>query len=79
MEHNPTPYLIDEQLYSERDAAGVLGISKFTLRNSRNTGVLLGVSAPPFVKMGTSVRYKGDTLREWREQFPEQLPLPGMD
>lgn len=82
MDNTSTTDLVDEQLYPEPEAAALLGLSKNTLRNSRNTGQLLGVPAPRFIKMGVSVRYKGSTLREWRDQFPErapeQLTLPGI-
>jgi hypothetical protein len=72
------PLIEDDRLYDENFAADYANCSRSAVRNSRNTGLLLSVPAPPFVKMGSSVRYKGRTLREWREQFPEQLPLDGM-
>jgi hypothetical protein len=42
------------------------------MRNSRHTGRLAGVKAPAFIKMGTVVRYRGKTLKAWRDQFAER-------
>jgi hypothetical protein len=72
------PLIEDERLYGNKISADILNVSPSALRNSRYTGRLLGVPAPPYVKRGPTVSYKGRTLREWNDQFPEQLPLPGM-
>jgi predicted DNA-binding transcriptional regulator AlpA len=62
----------DDQLYSNHEAAKLLGFARNTLRNSRSVGHLAGVTPPPFLKMGSSVRYRGSALREWLAQFNEK-------
>lgn len=62
----------DSVLYDTFTAGVFLGFKPATLRNARHKGKLAGVDAPAFIKMGSAVRYKGKTLRDWREQFTEQ-------
>ncbi len=59
-------------LQNEHGGAALLGCPPTALRLSRVTGLLWGVPAPKFVKIGRSVRYRTDTLREWVAQFAEQ-------
>ena len=59
----------DFQLYSNVEAARVLGVSPVTMKISRSTGVLLGAAAPKFLKMGRVVRYEAPILRDWIRQF----------
>jgi hypothetical protein len=56
-------------LLSSNNAANFLGYSDNTLRNSRYTGTLAGVNAPPHIKLGTSVRYEMESLNGWLKQF----------
>ncbi|WP_086480764.1 helix-turn-helix domain-containing protein [Oceanospirillum sanctuarii] len=56
-------------LITSAQAAEALGFSEYTLRLSRTTGKLAGVQAPPFLKVGRSVRYKQADLFEWLAQF----------
>ena len=57
---------------STTEAARILGYCPATLRNSRWTGMLAGVPAPVFLKVGAkSVRYQRDKLMEWLRQFSE--------
>jgi len=58
-------------LLTEKEAATFLGCAMQTLRSSRVSGTLAGVTAPKFIKMGRWVRYKLDTLEKWQEQFIE--------
>lgn len=60
------------KLLNTRQAADYLGFSPITINNSRYTGLLGGVTAPGFVKMGKSVFYKPSTLDDWLSQFKEQ-------
>lgn len=61
---------LDVDLISTKEAARLLGFSPATLRNSRWTGMLAGVPAPAFLKLGAkSVRYQRTALTEWIEQF----------
>lgn len=67
MNHQVTPIYLDS-----REAAQFLGFSLSTLNNARYTGLLGGVKAPAFSKIGKSVRYKKPTLENWLAQFQEQ-------
>ncbi len=71
--HDQVPNAIeDDGLYDSADSGAFLGFAPTTMRNSRSTGKLAGVEAPAFIKMGSAVRYKGSTLKIWRNQFSEQ-------
>ncbi len=60
-------------LIPEKKAAEYLGFAPVTLRNSRYTGMLAGVPAPRFRKLGTkTVRYERATLAAWLAQFGER-------
>ncbi len=69
-------------LVASKEAATFLGFAEVTLRNSRYTGILAGVPAPAFRKVGTkTVRYERATLTAWLEQFGERAstsaqPIP---
>ena len=56
-------------LLSSNNAANFLDYSDNTLRNSRYTGTLAGVKAPPHIKLGKSVRYSINDLNNWLIQF----------
>jgi predicted DNA-binding transcriptional regulator AlpA len=56
-------------LLSSNNAANFLGYSGNTLRNSRYTGTLASVNAPPHIKLGKSVRYSIEDLNDWLTQF----------
>lgn len=62
----------DDFLYDNAEASAYLSVASNTLRNSRSHGKLAGVTAPAFIKLGSTVRYKGSTLKAWREQFEEK-------
>lgn len=49
-------------LYTEQDAANILGLAPATLRNMRADG-----RGPSFVKIGGLVRYRDNDLVEWIE------------
>lgn len=66
------PVIEDEGFYSTFPAADYLGYKPTTVRNSRCKGILAGVKAPAFIKMGAKVVYLGKTLKEWRAQFVEK-------
>jgi predicted DNA-binding transcriptional regulator AlpA len=59
-------------LFLTTEAAEYLGFSTRTLNNSRYTGLLAGVKAPPYRKMGKAVRYEKGALDTWKAQFKEQ-------
>ncbi|WP_052480850.1 helix-turn-helix domain-containing protein [Gilvimarinus agarilyticus] len=59
-------------LLTNTEAADYLRLSPRTLNNSRYTGLLAGVKAPPYRKMGKAVRYEQSALDNWKAQFTEQ-------
>ncbi len=60
------------KLFDNKQAANYLGFSPTTLNNSRYTGLLGGVKAPPYRKLGKSIRYEQFALDTWLSQFQEQ-------
>ncbi len=62
---------ISEQ-FDTNEAAAYLRFKPATLRNARHTGRLAGVTAPPYKKLGSTVRYERQALDEWFAQFKEQ-------
>ena len=62
----------EHDLLDNYQSANFLGFSPATMRNSRYTGLLAGVPAPSFRKIGRkSVRYERATLTAWLAQFAE--------
>lgn len=61
-----------EILLKPEQAADSIEFSIRTLNNSRYTGMLGGVKAPPYIKIGRSVRYRKSALDNWLAQFQEQ-------
>lgn len=58
-----------ENEMNSKQAAKFLGYSDTTIRVSRSTGALAGVSAPPFVKQGHKIFYDEQDLIAWKSQF----------
>jgi Helix-turn-helix domain len=58
--------------FNNKGAADYLHFSPSTLNNSRYTGLLGGVKAPPYKKLGKSIRYDKTALDAWLGQFKEQ-------
>lgn len=54
------------------ESAKELGFASITLRMSRVTGVLAGVPAPTYRKLGRKVVYDRVILDQWLEQFANQ-------
>jgi predicted DNA-binding transcriptional regulator AlpA len=50
-----------------KEVANLLGIHEANLRKSRSTGYLLGLQAPPHLKLGYVVRYKSEDIISWLE------------
>lgn len=59
-------------LFNTRQAAEYLVLAVATLNNSRYTGLLGGVKAPPFRKLGRTIRYEKSALDAWLAQFTPQ-------
>ncbi len=66
-----TPAYDLDQLLDDKAAAKLLGAAPSSLKQSRYTGSLFGKTAPPFLKLGRSTRYRLSVLLEFRSQFPE--------
>ena len=43
--------------------------SDYTLRRSRSTGLLLGVPAPAYLKIGSRVCYERDVIDAWIDKY----------
>tara|TARA_R110002049_G_scaffold309283_1_gene520072 strand:+ start:2376 stop:2618 length:243 start_codon:yes stop_codon:yes gene_type:complete len=61
-----------DNLLSNRNAAPIVGTTPDALKISRCTGLLFGLPAPKYLKIGRTIRYKKSTLQEWLNQFEEQ-------
>lgn len=61
----------NDSLLDSNQAALFLGAKSSTLKQSRHTGILFGVPAPAFLKLGRSTRYRLAALLKFRDQFPE--------
>jgi hypothetical protein len=65
--------ILDDRLYTRKEAARILGIRPSALEQDVSTGRLGGI---PIVRLGHLVRYSGRTLKQVvRER--EQVPLGG--
>ena len=54
---------------NSKEAAASLGYAEKTLRESRVTGKLAGVTTPAYIKRGHRVIYDEGDLLEWGAQF----------
>lgn len=52
-------------------AAAYLGTTKSNLKTARHTGLLWGETAPEFLKIGRTIRYRRETLAAWASQFTQ--------
>ncbi len=57
-----------DRLITTKELAELLGVSPDTINKSR---VYKTKQFPPFIKMGSSVRYKMSTVSEWIKQQSE--------
>ena len=62
---------MEKEILTTSEASEVLGCAYNSLKQSRSTKDLFGVTPPPFLKMGKAVRYKRATLIKWLKQFKE--------
>ena len=65
-----------ERWLNEQEAAAATGLSKWTMQKLRGKG-----NGPPFVKVGTAVRYPESALSAWMSGFAllgstSQTPRP---
>lgn len=62
----------DKKVFSEIETAEYIGMSRSFLRQSRMEGNRDNrTPAPPFVKIGRSVRYLKDDLDRWLSDLPK--------
>lgn len=67
---NATFQIIQPRAFSELEAARYIGMSRSFLAQSRMEGNRESrTPAPPFIKIGRSVRYLRDDLDGWLNQF----------
>ncbi len=60
-----------EELHNEKETAELLYTTPGCMKQSRHTGLLYGMPAPSFIKMGRKVMYKKSEIIKFRNQFPE--------
>ena len=59
---------------SEQEASQYIGMSRSFLRQSRMEGDRINrTPAPPFIKIGRSIRYLKDDLDNWLESFRKDI------
>ncbi|GAA6206547.1 hypothetical protein [Thalassotalea sp. SU-HH00458] len=67
------------QLLDEKQAALLLGTATPSLRKSRCTGVLFGIPAPQYLKLGRSIRYKTSVLNSWLDALEKHSVNPAQE
>lgn len=65
-----TTQVIPSASRDNNGASAYLAVAPTTLRNSRSTGLLCGLPAPKFRKMGRKVIYLTKDLDEWLAGLP---------
>ena len=63
---------LQSPMLDNQQAAEYIHLSPKSLSNARSTGVLCSVAAPPYIKLGRSVRYERAALDVWLSQFKSQ-------
>ena len=67
---------IDKRALSEKETSQYIGMSRSFLRQSRMEGNrTTRTPAPPFLKIGRSVRYLREDLDNWLDSFFKQSHL----
>lgn len=65
---------ISSRALSEQEASQYIGMSRSFLRQSRMEGDRVNrTPAPPFIKIGRSIRYLKDDLDNWLESFRREI------
>lgn len=57
------------------EAARYIGVGKSDLDNARSQGSLSGITPPPFVRIGTRVRYRVSDLDNWLRSLSTHTTL----
>lgn len=71
LNHIPSPPSINaKRALTEEETSAYIGMSRSFLRQSRMDGHRVNrTPAPPFIKIGRSVRYLLEDLNNWLDQF----------
>ena len=69
-ELNGSALVRDSSLLTTEELARELRVSPVTIKCSRCSGCLLGVMAPPHLKIGRLVRYRRSDVDAWIESLP---------
>ena len=64
-----SPGAVFPQRLDTRQAAAFLGVQPSSLKYSRHTGQLCGVTTPAYRKLGRRVIYDLGVLQQWLDQF----------
>ncbi|MGR5414117.1 helix-turn-helix transcriptional regulator [Vibrio astriarenae] len=71
-----TTACIDKRAYTEKETATYIGMSRSFLRQSRMEGHRGNRTiAPPFIKIGTAVRYLKEDLDAWLDSHTKRNHL----
>ena len=68
---------MNNDLLTTKQASVILGISKYSLDNSRCSGKLMGTTPPAHIKFGYAVRYRRETLNAWLSALNESVTMKG--
>lgn len=60
----------ENKTFDSKQAAQYLCVSEISIRNSRITGLLGGIKAPSFRKIGRKVIYLKSDLDSWLDDLP---------
>ncbi|CAG9000289.1 MAG: hypothetical protein CENE_02283 [Candidatus Celerinatantimonas neptuna] len=72
--------LSDKRVLTEQETSYYIGMSRSFLRQARMSGNRLNhTPAPPFIKIGRSVRYLREDLDGWLDQFQRLEHLQQMN
>lgn len=69
--------LINKRAYTEQETSNYIGMSRSFLRQARMEGHRHNrTEAPPFIKIGRSIRYLKDDLDSWLDNRAKLHHLP---
>jgi predicted DNA-binding transcriptional regulator AlpA len=72
-----TNILLSARSFTEQETAQYIGMSRSYLRQGRMNGDRKNKTpAPPYLKIGRSIRYLKEDLDSWLEQFRQRPGIP---
>lgn len=76
IQHTFSGAVMDKRVFTEIETAAYLGMSRSYLRQSRMEGNRDNrTPAPPFIRIGRSIRYLKEDLDQWLDALPKQQHL----